>query len=157
MAINSLMTEKRCLQSNCDGVEEMQQIYIPNKKKRILGSVCFMKVDANDPTLTLGGAVFSLYMRNKRTGCYEEISSGYVTENNGMLNIDGLKPGQYMLMESEAPEGYIYEKIRTFFRIEVNDAGEVIEPNTILIGNHPKRKCCHCCRCCRRRYCCYKK
>jgi len=128
----------------------MKQIYIPNKKEDALGSICFIKVDAKNPCLTLGGAVFSLYILNEEKCCYEEYLSNLITQDDGVIIINQLKPSKYMLVENRAPDGYICGNTKICFNIEMDDTGKIIEMGTVLIFNYPKRKrrkCCSCCCC----------
>jgi len=122
----------------------MKRIYISNEKETTLGCVRFILANAIDPHQRLGGAVFSLYKRNEKKCCYEKLLSGLLTGENGVLIIDRLEPGQYMLTENTAPEGYLFEFTKVFFNIEMDRTGRVIELDTILIFNYPNRRACPC-------------
>lgn len=69
-------------------------------------NVEFLKV--NDAGETLNNAEFELKKYNEETGKYED----YKTQNKikstdgGKISIEGLKPGEYRLYETAAPEGY---------------------------------------------------
>ena len=129
----------------------MKRIYISNERETASGRARFIKVDANDPSVTLAGAIFDLYMRNEKRGCYCELQSGFVTQADGTLIIDRLKAGKYMLVESKAPNGYAFENIKVFFAIGTNGGGEISGTDTILIPNRPKK----CGNCCGKDYCCH--
>ena len=136
----------------------MRRIYISNKRKTAPGSARFIKVDATNPCITLCGAVFELYVLNRKRCRYEKLSSGHVTGEDGVLVIDDLEPGEYMLAERKAPAGYLFQNTKVFFCIGLSDSGEIIEPEPIKILNYPGEDCCClcyckcCCHCCS--YCC---
>lgn len=76
-----------------------------------LGSVVLTKVDANSGE-TLQGAVFDLY------GSEGVLQSGVETNSSGKLAIDGLVPGEYQLVETQAPVGYELDETPVTFTIE---------------------------------------
>lgn len=63
------------------------------------------KVDANDNTKKLDGAVFKLY---SKAGCAEAdlVATSEATDANGETTFAGLKEGTYYLKETTAPAGY---------------------------------------------------
>ncbi|WP_077307240.1 SpaA isopeptide-forming pilin-related protein [Terribacillus halophilus] len=65
------------------------------------GSVALEKVDADDNTVKLAGAVFKL-VNDKGDAVKEKL----VTDKNGQITVDGLKPGNYQFIETKAPAGY---------------------------------------------------
>ncbi|MBP3040219.1 LPXTG cell wall anchor domain-containing protein, partial [Bacillaceae bacterium Marseille-Q3522] len=65
------------------------------------GSVELTKVDKDNPEITLAGAVFELQDSEGNT-----LQEGLKTNAEGKLVIDGLKPGDYQLVETAAPFGY---------------------------------------------------
>lgn len=65
-----------------------------------------VKVDAQDSQIGLAGAVFKLQRKNGQT--YEDVA-GYtdlVTNSIGKLYIADLAPGDYQVVETQAPRGY---------------------------------------------------
>ena len=131
----------------------MRRIYISNEKK-VLGSVCVVKADATNPNLKLGGAVFSLYRMNEKKGRYEKRLSDLVTRDDGTLILEGLIPGEYMLVEDKSPKGYVFDNTKVPFCIDLDDEGKIIQLDTILILNRPERKSCNCCKYFLERFCC---
>ncbi|MFP7492529.1 SpaA isopeptide-forming pilin-related protein [Terribacillus saccharophilus] len=65
------------------------------------GTAVLEKVDADDNTLKLKGAVFKL-VNDKGATVKEEL----ITDENGRISVDGLKPGNYQFIETKAPAGY---------------------------------------------------
>lgn len=96
------------------------------------------KVDANDPRVSLAGAVFQIYQDNtaltfrQEDGQYLFDADGAVTElttdANGQLNVIGLPEGTYLLREIKAPEGYALAEDRTItFPGEAVDGANTLE------------------------------
>ncbi|MBP3040373.1 pullulanase [Bacillaceae bacterium Marseille-Q3522] len=65
------------------------------------GSVVITKVDKDNPETKLTGAVFTL-----KDAAGKVLQEGLITDENGKLIISGLKPGDYQLVETQAPTGY---------------------------------------------------
>ena len=78
-------------------------------------SFSFSKVDStnNNP---LDGAIFELTQNG-------ELIANAVSENGGIVTFSNLKPGEYVLTEIEAPDGYI--KDSNSYRITVSNNGAV--------------------------------
>ncbi|WP_175956306.1 collagen binding domain-containing protein [Schaalia sp. Marseille-Q2122] len=72
----------------------------PNQVKK--GSVTLRKVDADEPTKGVPGAVFQLKQGN--TVAYEQTSGA-----NGAVVFTGVKHGDYTLVEASAPESYVLD------------------------------------------------
>ncbi|WP_367660022.1 collagen binding domain-containing protein [Cytobacillus gottheilii] len=68
----------------------------------VLGSLTVTKVDRNDESKKLSGAVFTLLDADSGA----EIASGE-TDQNGEITFDRLLLGTYLLKEDQAPEGYV--------------------------------------------------
>lgn len=83
------------------------------------------KVDANDKTKVLKDAEFTLNKvyeegtENER----EELVGVKTTDENGVIEFDGLDSGKYVLRENKSPEGY--EKINDPVFIEIDNKGGI--------------------------------
>lgn len=70
------------------------------------GDAVLVKVDSEDNTTTLSGAKFELY----RVGLYsDEYIDWFVTDKNGLIEVEDLRPGSYYWVEIGAPEGYMLD------------------------------------------------
>ena len=86
--------------------------------KPITGSLEFTKVDFSTSE-ALPNTTIEIYNSNDVL-----IYTG-ITDENGMIYIDGLRYGKYYILEKEAPNGYILNTERMYFEILEN--GEVIK------------------------------
>ena len=87
-------------------------ITIPNGQ---LTKVSFRKVDSADHERNLKDAVFDLYEARDNTPAEPALLSGLVSGEDGLLRKDGkdifaLPPGDYQLVETQAPPGYQIKK-----------------------------------------------
>ncbi|GAF21648.1 collagen adhesion protein [Bacillus sp. JCM 19047] len=80
----------------------------------------------------LEGAVFTLF---NEAG--EEVATGLTTDENGILVIEDLLPGNYELIETEAPIGYVLDATPIPFTIELAVQGqiELIKENSLAPGS----------------------
>ncbi|MGQ4573823.1 SpaA isopeptide-forming pilin-related protein [Leuconostoc pseudomesenteroides] len=84
------------------------------------GSVVLTKKDS-DTGKVLAGAIFSLYNADGK-----KIKSGLTTNNDGQINQDGLKPGNYYFVETAAPKGYNFDKDKQYkFTVELQTKSKV--------------------------------
>ncbi|WP_242034805.1 SpaA isopeptide-forming pilin-related protein [Leuconostoc falkenbergense] len=75
----------------------------------------------SDTGKVLAGAVFSLYNADGK-----KIKSGLTTNNDGQINQDGLKPGNYYFVETAAPKGYNFDKNKQYkFTVELQTKSKV--------------------------------
>ncbi|MEW4328504.1 SpaA isopeptide-forming pilin-related protein [Rossellomorea marisflavi] len=89
-----------------------------------LGKLKIMKVDEEDGR-PLEGATFDVLTEmNEHVGTIK-------TDHAGLASMEGLKPGNYILVETEAPKGYIRSNEPIPFAIELGQESET----TIMIGN----------------------
>ncbi|MGO3733468.1 MAG: SpaA isopeptide-forming pilin-related protein [Vagococcus sp.] len=110
-----------------DGQNSSTLIEVENTE--ITGGVIVRKVEAGHTEKRLAGAVFRL---EDETGhVLEELLE---TDQNGILDIQNLKPGTYQLVETKAPVGYELDETPHQFIIESN-ATTAVE---IDIPNNPK-------------------
>ncbi len=93
-----------------------QNIYFPNERKDVDGSVVITKEDAEGNVLE--GATFSLSKLNKQTSEYEELERKN-SDISGLVQWDELGVGSYEIREIAAPAGYF--KAVTPYRFVVED------------------------------------
>jgi uncharacterized surface anchored protein len=79
------------------------------------------KVDADDLSVILSGAEFSLY---KTTG---ELVADQLAVNNGVIFVDNLALGSYYFVETKAPENYQLSTQKYAFEITNNNYLEIIQ------------------------------
>ena len=97
-----------------------------------VGSVVLTKVDSDTRAL-LAGAIFSLFDSSDK-----EIKSNLVTDENGEIKVNGLKPGDYYFQETQAPAGYVLNHSHLPFTIELQTevkAAQVSAANRIKTGS----------------------
>lgn len=68
----------------------------------ILGSVVLTKMDADNDSTLLNGAVYDLY----KVGSDTPIKTGLTTGKDGKITVSGLSKGNYYFKEVSAPDGY---------------------------------------------------
>ncbi|MGF2145252.1 MSCRAMM family protein [Vagococcus fluvialis] len=100
---------------------EVARVEATNIEKVILGSVQLTKVDADDLSVILSGAEFSLY---KATG---ELVADQLAINNGVIFVDSLALGSYYFVETKAPVNYQLSSQKYTFEITANNYLETIQ------------------------------
>ncbi|MTP77672.1 hypothetical protein GMB70_03225 [Turicibacter sanguinis] len=94
------------------------------------GGVKVTKVDADDQT-PLAGAEFKILAADG-----SEVKTGLTTNDQGIIEVNDLKPGHYQLVETQAPTGYVLDATPIPFEI-VKDQQAVLElkvENTLRPG-----------------------
>ncbi|KKO51068.1 SpaA isopeptide-forming pilin-related protein [Paenibacillus sp. DMB20] len=79
------------------------------ENERMPGSLKLTKVEKGYPDKKLQGAEFRI-LDAKQSPVKDKDGkelAGLVTDENGVLHVEGLKPGQYYVEETKAPAGYI--------------------------------------------------
>jgi hypothetical protein len=109
-------------------------------------------VDEENSEIVLAGAVFNLFKKNIKSKEYEKVITNLETNKDGNLIINSLNSGDYMLVETKAPYGYIVDKDKKYFRLGYSNDNKIIDHGIIVIT---KRKllttnlsCCYKYPCC---------
>ncbi|PAF40428.1 hypothetical protein CHH69_03060, partial [Terribacillus saccharophilus] len=85
------------------------------------GTAVLEKVDADDSSKLLEGAVFNL-LDEKGNMVKEKL----ITDENGWITVEGLKPGNYQFVETKAPAGYQLGDKQVAFTVEKAQVDPVI-------------------------------
>ncbi|WP_142342468.1 MSCRAMM family protein, partial [Bacillus toyonensis] len=96
-----------------------QEVLNEKVKEKITGQVEITKVDANDTNKILAGAVFEILKDGTKI-------DKLTTDKNGKATSKKLEPGDYILKEVQAPEGYTLSNKEIKFTIS-NQKIEVIK------------------------------
>lgn len=96
-------------------------------------SIHFNIVDEENPDMALAGAVFNLFKKNKKSKEYEKVITNLETNKDGNLIIHSLNSGEYMLIETKAPYGYILDKDKKYFRLGFSTDNKIIDHGIIVI------------------------
>lgn len=94
-----------------------------------------IKKASMDETELLDNAEFDLYKYNDSTGNYEKINKDPLITNNGIINSGKLEIGNYYIIETKAPIGYIKNDTPIYFAFTgplhlTNENGNEIENET---------------------------
>lgn len=104
-------------------IGEIQTFTLQNKAIR--GIVQVVKLDRENPSKRLSGAVFEVLQETKEG----KVSLGQLTEvEPGVYEMDNLLYGGYTLRESKAPDGYMPDSTERPFRI--TEDGKTVEVKT---------------------------
>lgn len=109
-------------------IEKNQQkpLQLTVKNHLILGSLRIIKVDQQTDR-TLKGASFDI--RTKAGKTIKSVTTG----KDGEAIVKGLKPGEYLLTETKAPDGYVALKKPLAFTIQMGE----VEIKTMIVKNAP--------------------
>ena len=76
----------------------------------IKGNIELLKVDASDINVTLSGAEFTVYADSNKNGELDEedeIAGIMIETENGIYRLEEVRYGQYFVVETKAPEGFL--------------------------------------------------
>uniref|UniRef100_UPI001ABE52AD SpaA isopeptide-forming pilin-related protein n=1 Tax=Gracilibacillus suaedae TaxID=2820273 RepID=UPI001ABE52AD len=109
---------------------QQEPITVTAENERAPSSVVLTKVD-DETGQTLAGAVFQII----RDG--EVFKGNLVTDENGQLFVEGLKPGSYQFIETEAPDGYTLDPKPIEFTIDLGQSETLAltTDNSIIKGD----------------------
>ncbi|ECR1113692.1 cell wall anchor protein [Listeria monocytogenes] len=126
-SISEELKEGKEVTVNADG--SLSSYTIENEAKT--GSVVLTKLDSITKAV-LAGAEFEL---QKADG--SKIKSDLITNTNGELTVTDLAPGDYQLIETKAPTGYVLDTEPVNFEINFNqtEAVSVTKENTAKSGS----------------------
>lgn len=110
--------------------------------------VAVQKTDAKTPGKLLEGAHFTLYRQafdgeqgvnvDGLTGSYVSVITAGITDANGQLVLDNLIPGDYWLLETQAPNGYQKQTSPIHFNLtrKADGTGLIVGSNlTVTVGD----------------------
>lgn len=117
-------------------------------------SIHFNIVDEENPEIALAGAVFKLFKKNTKSKEYEKVITNLETNKDGNLIINSLNSGDYMLVETKAPYGYILDKDKKYFRLGFSTDNKMIDHGIIVITKR-KLHTTNSLSCCHQYHCCY--
>lgn len=100
------------------------------KNNKIIHAFQLVKVDEANSKKVLKNAEFKLMYKETKADEYTVVNEKdhLVTDDNGLIYEENLKPGFYQLIETKAPVGYLLDKTPVEFIIE-NEQIKVLELN----------------------------
>ncbi|WP_407855093.1 Cna B-type domain-containing protein [Enterococcus hailinensis] len=110
-----------------------KEVTLENTK---VGAITLTKVDSTDPSIKLAKATFELYQDGKKVtqNALDESIDTFATNDQGVVTIPSLIPGDYVLKEVGAPEGYHVSTSDTAIAVKAGETTETTVKNTINQG-----------------------
>ncbi|WP_281654989.1 MSCRAMM family protein [Eggerthella sinensis] len=97
-----------------------------NAKSPVLGKAVLTKVDADDATVKLPGAVFKLEQRlADDSWATVPGNEALATDGQGAVEVADLPVGDYRFVETAAPEGYVLDETPVAFEVAVGQPAQV--------------------------------
>lgn len=98
-----------------------------NTKSPVLGKVVLTKVDADDESVRLPGAVFKLEER-AADGTWSGLTGheALTTDASGLITVEDLVVGSYRFVETAAPAGYVLDDTPREFAIDASAPAPIV-------------------------------
>lgn len=118
---------------------EINQVYINETDTEVqykdakYGTVDILKIDENQNKVE--GAKFNIY-KTKTIIPQNLIKENLVSDSEGKVQIKDLLPGEYTLIETEAPEGYIMNSEFVYFNVENYKSTKITHVNETVGYGH---------------------
>lgn len=105
------------------------------------GSIMTTKVNADDPTDKISGAMFGVYSDADGDGIFNAKTDklvGTLQEGDtGVYTLDSLPYGKFFLHEDKAPEGFVQDNI--YYPFEIKEDGQIVNFETVPGKDFPNK------------------
>ena len=105
------------------------------------GSIMTTKVNADDPTDKISGAMFGVYSDADGDGLFNAKTDklvGTLQEGDtGVYTLDSLPYGKFFLHEDKAPEGFVQDNI--YYPFEIKEDGQIVNFETVPGKDFPNK------------------
>lgn len=129
-----------------DGIEIAVHADINDKDQTVKilplhGSIMTTKVNADDPTDKISGAMFGVYSDADGDGIFNAKTDklvGTLQEGDtGVYTLDSLPYGKFFLHEDKAPEGFVQDNI--YYPFEIKEDGQIVNFETVPGKDFPNK------------------